>query len=90
MNEPTTNERETRGADSQQRLVMRLSCRVCGMPAEECGCNLTAEDFEWNDPDKIYEDEHEERPRKQFCLSCGATHYKEICPECGSDAQDAL
>lgn len=29
-------------------------------------------------------------PVKQFCLSCGATHYKEICPECGSDAQDDL
>jgi hypothetical protein len=29
-------------------------------------------------------------PRKQFCLSCGAIHYKEICPECGSDAQDDL
>jgi len=28
--------------------------------------------------------------RKQFCLSCGATHWKEICPECGSDAQDDL
>ena len=36
------------------------------------------------------EDEYEERQRKQFCLSCGATHYKEICPECGSDAQDDL
>ncbi len=30
------------------------------------------------------------RPRTQFCLSCGATHQKEICPECGSDAQDNL
>jgi hypothetical protein len=36
------------------------------------------------------EDEYEELPRKQFCLSCGATHYKQICPECGSDAQDDL
>lgn len=35
-------------------------------------------------------DPPDEEPRKQFCLSCGATHYKEICPECGSDAQDDL
>jgi len=28
--------------------------------------------------------------RKKFCLSCGETHYSEICPYCGSDAQDDL
>lgn len=46
------------------------------------------ERFTFSDPP---EDEHgDDLNRRQFCLSCGATHFSEICPFCNSDAQDDL
>lgn len=37
------------------------------------------------------EDEYgEDIQKRQFCLSCGATHFSAICPFCESDAQDDL
>lgn len=28
--------------------------------------------------------------RKQFCLSCGETHYEESCPYCDPDTEEDL
>lgn len=31
-----------------------------------------------------------EHSKRQMCLSCGAVHGKEICPECEGDSQEPL
>ncbi len=66
----------------QQELADREAAEV---PVEEAmrAASAIREKFTLSDPP-------DEEPRRQFCLSCGATHWKEICPQCGSDAQDDL
>lgn len=45
---------------------------------------------DWIEPDDNQLAVEDEREPRMFCLSCGATHYKQICPFCDSDAQDPL
>lgn len=82
-------------ADKRRRHTLRESRTIKSMPSEDDlrikvpvedamrAANAIREKFTFSDPP-------DEEPRKQFCLSCGATHWKEICPYCGSDAQDDL